>query len=210
MTRLAKPHGGEPLTVLETDLIPTTNRIPQQPQNPDGKHLSLEPTAGLEWSQAIELPKVAGSAHKPSEIRKAWVHRAPERKVLALYRAVRESDQGSADVPAPWWLRALARGELASRAAGFRVEDRIAQLLGPRTGWVFVPWVDEGESGYWEYMPSERGPSGHTIPTTLVNTDRHPGWIDIQPAYSGSAPAPVPVAGLAGLRSRLGEFEAMR
>jgi hypothetical protein len=59
-------------------------------------------------------------------------------------------------------------------------------------------------------MPSERGKSGHSIPTTVVNTDRHDGWIDVLPAHSGTTPEPIPVAGLAGLRSRLGEFEAVR
>jgi hypothetical protein len=59
-------------------------------------------------------------------------------------------------------------------------------------------------------MPSERGPSGHRIPTTVLNTDRHDGWIDLLPAHSGTTPTPIAVAGLAGLRSRLGEFEAVR
>ncbi len=59
-------------------------------------------------------------------------------------------------------------------------------------------------------MPSERGKSGHSIPTTVLNTDRHDGWIDVLPAHSARAPEPVAVAGLAGLRSRLGEFEAVR
>lgn len=123
---------------------------------------------------------------------------------LAASRSMEES------VPAPWWLRALAREDLASREAGFRVEDRIAQLLGPRPGWEFVPWAADGESGYWEFMPSERGRSGYAVPTTLLNTDRHPGWIDVLPAHSGATPAPIAVHGPAGLRSRLGEFEAIR
>lgn len=173
-------------------------------------HLRVQPTVGLEWSQALELPRSAATASKPAEIRRAWVHRAGEDQVIAMYREACGSLAGSATVPAPWWLRALARGELESRVAGFRVEDRIAQLLGPRTGWVFVPWSADGESGYWEYMPSERGPSGFSIPTTLLLTDRHNGWIDVLPAHSGRTPAPIAVRGLAGLRSRLGEFEAIR
>ncbi|QWF80570.1 hypothetical protein HUW46_03993 [Amycolatopsis sp. CA-230715] len=167
----------------------------------------LEPLAGLEWSQAIELPRIAASATKPAEIRRAWVHRAPEDHVMALFRAV---SGGSDPVPSPWWLRALAAGGLGSREDGFRVEDRIGQLLGRRPGWEYVPWAADGESGYWEFMPSERGAAGHAIPTTVLNTDRHAGWIDVLPAHSGTTPAPIAVAGLAGLRARLGEFEAVR
>ncbi|MGH3451150.1 MAG: hypothetical protein ACRDQW_10575 [Haloechinothrix sp.] len=163
---------------------------------------------GLEWSQALELPRSAVPASRPAEIRRAWVHRAPEDQVVAMFRTASRAMDASA--PAPWWLRALAHGELDSRVAGFRVEDRIAQLLGPRPGWEYVPWVADGESGYWEFMPSERGPAGYAIPTTLLNTDRHPGWIDILPAHSGATPDPIAVHGLAGLRSRLGEFEAIR
>jgi hypothetical protein len=162
---------------------------------------------GLEWSQAIELPRVADSATRPAEIRRAWVHRAPEDHVIALFRASSETNDA---LPAPWWLRAVATGRLNSRADGFRIEDRISQLLEPRPGWEYVPWAADGESGYWEFMPSERGPSGHRIPTTVLNTDRHDGWIDLLPAHSGTTPTPIAVAGLAGLRSRLGEFEAVR
>lgn len=172
------------------------------------EHLRLEPTVGLEWSQALDLPRAASTATKPSEMRQAWVHRAPEAQVVAMYTAASRSMEGS--VPAPWWLRALARGELESRQAGFRVEDRVAQLLGPRPGWEYVPWAADGESGYWEFMPSERGRSGFSIPTTLLYTERHPGWIDILPAHSRATPTPIAVSGVAGLRARLGEFEAIR
>jgi hypothetical protein len=167
----------------------------------------LEPMLEIEWSQAIELPRTTASATRPADLRRAWVHRAPEESVLALYQA---SAEMAGPVPAPWWLRAIADGKLESREQGFRVEDRIAQLLGRRPGWEFVPWAADGESGYWEFMPSERGKSGHRIPTTVMNTDRHPGWIDVLPAHSGPTPDPIAVAGLAGLRSRLGEFEAVR
>lgn len=176
--------------------------IPREVQAP-----TLEPLDLLRWSQAIELPRDAGSATKPSEIRRAWIHRAHELDVIALFRAV--SSAGD-PVPAPWWLRALAEGRLDSREAAFRVEDRMAQLLSRRPGWEFVPWAVDGESGYWEFMPSEQGRCGHRIPTTIVNTSRHDGWIDVLPAHSGSNPAPIAVSGLAGLRCRLGEFEAVR
>jgi hypothetical protein len=167
----------------------------------------LEPMLDLEWSRAIELPQAAMTAATPAELRRAWVHRAPEDRVLALFRA---SAGMAGQIPAPWWLRAMADGKIDSREQGFRVEDRIAQLLGRRPGWEFVPWAADGESGYWEFMPSERGKSGHAIPTTVMNTDRHPGWIDVLPAHTGRTPDPIPVAGLAGLRSRLGVFEAVR
>lgn len=167
----------------------------------------LEPMLDLEWSQAIELPRFALPATRPAELRQAWVHRAPEDAVLGLYRRASGSDD---TLPAPWWLRAVASGRLESRELGFRIEDRVAQLLGKRMGWEFVPWAADGESGYWEFMPSERGKSGHSIPTTVLNTDRHDGWIDVLPAHSARAPEPVAVAGLAGLRSRLGKFEAVR
>ncbi|WP_177216927.1 hypothetical protein [Amycolatopsis arida] len=162
---------------------------------------------GLEWSNAIELPRVVTSAGKPAELRRAWVHRAPEQQVLALYRAACAEGE---PVPSPWWLRAVAAGTLPSREDGFRIEDRIAQLLGRRPGWEFVPWAADGESGYWEFLPSEGGPRALRIPTTLLTTDRHTGWIDVLPAHSGPAPQPIAVAGLAGLRARLGEFEAVR
>jgi hypothetical protein len=173
----------------------------------EGDAPRLEPMLDLEWSRAIELPQAAMTAASPSELRRAWVHRAPQDSVLALFRA---SAGMAGQIPAPWWLRAMADGKLDSREQGFRVEDRIAQLLGPRPGWEFVPWAADGESGYWEFMPSERGKSGHAIPTTVMNTDRHPGWIDVLPAHTGRTPDPIPVAGLAGLRSRLGVFEAVR
>ncbi|MFE0020017.1 hypothetical protein [Amycolatopsis sp. NPDC059021] len=167
----------------------------------------LEPMLDLEWSQAIELPRTAASATGPGELRRAWVHRAPEDRVVTLFR---KAGGMHGPVPAPWWLRAVADGKLESRELGFRIEDRIAQLLGRRPGWEFVPWAADGESGYWEFMPSERGKSGHATPTTVLNTDRHPGWIDVLPAHSGTTPEPIAVAGLAGLRARLGEFEAVR
>ncbi|NIH86364.1 hypothetical protein [Amycolatopsis granulosa] len=168
---------------------------------------ALEPLDALEWSQAVELPRIAATATRPAEIRRAWIHRAPESEVLALFRAV--SARGEM-IPSPWWLRALADGRLDSRETGFRIEDRVAQLLSRRPGWEYVPWAADGESGYWEFMPSENGRSGHKIPTTILTTSRHDGWIDVLPAHAGSTPAPIAVAGVGGLRARLGEFESLR
>ncbi|MQA60933.1 MAG: hypothetical protein GEU86_05455 [Actinophytocola sp.] len=185
--------------------------IETEQRKPRRSHLRVEPTAGLQWSQALELPTTAATATRPAEIRRAYIHRAPEDHVLAMYREACGLDGvGARDIPAPWWLRALARGDIESRAAAFRVEDRIAQLLEPRSGWEFVPWAADGESGYWEFIPSERGPSGFTIPTTLLHTERHDGWIDVLPAHSGPTPAPVAIHGQRGLRERLGEIEAIR
>lgn len=173
-------------------------------------HLRVEATAALEWSQALELPSTAANATSPAGIRRAYLHRAPEAQVLALYQEVCGDPRGASGVPAPWWLRALARGALDSRVTAFRIEDRIAQLLEPRPGWEFVPWAADGESGYWEFVPSERGPSGFRVPTTLLLTDRHDGWIDVLPAHTGPTPEPLAVQGLAGLRSKLGKIEAIR
>jgi hypothetical protein len=83
-------------------------------------------------------------------------------------------------------------------------------LLDARPGWVFVPWSNEGESGYWEYMPSERRVTGPAMPTTLVLTDRHPGWLDIYPVHNtGKTPEPLAVRGLADLRANLARWESV-
>lgn len=177
---------------------------------PSDSPIRIEATAGLHWSQALELPATALNARRPSELRAAFVHRAPQEQVLALYRDACDGDPSNRQAPAPWWLRALTREELNSREDAFRIEDRVAQLLVPRPGWEYVPWAADGESGYWEFMPSERAQSGYTVPTTLLMTDRHGGWIDVLPAHSGATPEPVAVNGVGRLRARLGEIEAIR
>jgi hypothetical protein len=193
------------LTVVDTS--PPADIVPPEASHPSTKELRVEPTIGLEWSQAIE--QWGGErATSPADARAAWVHRAPEQHVLAFYLAAREQDP---DLPAPWWLRALAAGTIRSRAEGFAVEDRVAKLLGSRPGWVFVPWAAEGDSGFWEYMPSERALTVPGVPTTLMLTDRHVGWIDIVAVHAGdTAPQPITVAGLADLRSNLARFESLR
>lgn len=165
----------------------------------------VEAMLGLEWSQAIEMWG-AEDATTPAETRRAWLHRAPEAQVMTLYRSIRQADPRA---PAPWWLRALAAGTLTSRTEGFAVEDRVAKLLSARTGWVFVPWATEGSSGYWEYVPSERKLLEPGMPTTLILTDRHPGWIDLLRVHSGDNPDPMAVEGLADLRANLARFESM-
>jgi hypothetical protein len=173
---------------------------------PDANTFRVEPTIALEWAQAVEQP-TADSARTPADGRGGWLHQAPEREVLARYRAAGGLKSG---LPAPWWLRALAAGTLGSRAEGFAVEDRVARLLDARSGWVFVPWGFDGDTGYWEYMPSERTLTEPGVPTTLSLTDRHSGWIDVYPVHAGEAQrAPVAVAGLADLRANLARIESL-
>ena len=168
--------------------------------------LRVEPLLALEWSQAIE--QWGGeNATTPSETRRSWLHRAPEAQVLTLYRAISAADP---DAPAPWWLRALAAGNLSSRLEGYTVEDRVSKLLSARAGWVYVPWTADGDSGFWEYVPSERKLSEPGVPTTLMLTDRHGGWIDVIRVHAGdTSPAPTAVAGLADLRANLARVESL-
>lgn len=169
-----------------------------------GSSIRVEPLADLEWSRAVEPTGPIGAARRPSQTRRAWIHRAPETQVVALFNTA----QGVvADLSAPWWLRALASGRLNSRHGGFAVEDQVSDLLEARDGWLFMPWTGPGEDGYWEYVPSETTPTGSAIPTTLVYTDRHTGWLDVFPAHTGPTPTPVPLAGPADLRVRLDELE---
>ncbi|ONI72871.1 hypothetical protein ALI144C_43560 [Actinosynnema sp. ALI-1.44] len=175
------------------------------------RELRVEPMIELEWSQAIEphtaLASIAG-ATRPAETRRAWIHRAPEDQVLALYTSASKVDR---QLAAPWWLKALAAGELSSRAEGFLLEDRVGKLLDARPGWVFVPWYSDGDSGYWEYMPSERRVTGPAVPTTLVFTHRHDGWLDIHPVHLTTAQSPTPLAvkGMGDLRSNLARWETV-
>ncbi|HEV7652166.1 MAG TPA: hypothetical protein VGP26_28775 [Actinophytocola sp.] len=160
---------------------------------------------GLEWSQAIE--QWGGEdATVPAQARRSWLHRAPEQQVVALYQRIRAADPAA---PAPWWLRAIVAGTLTSRADGFAVEDRVAKLLAARTGWVYVPWNTDGDSGYWEFVPSERNLTEPGVPTTLMLTDRHSGWLDVYRAHSGPPPEPLAVRGLADLRANLAHLESL-
>jgi hypothetical protein len=191
--------------------IPTPDRsdepstAPVPPASTEDDVLHVEPLAGLEWSHAVELAGGTRPVTAPADIRRAWIHRAPESRVLTLYRAVLDTEP---DAPAPWWLRALHHGRLHSRDAGFAVEDEVADLLGGRPGWVYMPWAGSGEDGYWEYAPSETTPHGPAVPTTVLLTHRHPGWIDVLPAHRDGAVPPVAVAGVDDLRARLDELES--
>jgi hypothetical protein len=202
------------VTVVDTGPFPDAvanaaaveqRRSSHLPSSSDSGSLRVEPLAGLEWSQAIEMWG-AENATTPAETRRAWLHRAPEAQVMALYRTVRRTEPNA---PAPWWLRALAAGTLSSRAEGFAVEDRVGKLLSTRPGWVFVPWATEGSSGYWEYVPSERKLLEPGMPTTLILTDRHPGWIDVIRVHAGETPAPTAVQGPADLRANLARIESL-
>lgn len=187
------------MTVVDTG--PPADVVP-----PNAAELRVEPTIGLQWHQAVEQWG-AERATSPAQTRGAWLHRAPEQQVLTFYLSVREDDP---NLPAPWWLRALAAGSIRSRAEGFAVEDRVAKLLENRPGWVFVPWATDGDCGFWEYMPSERALTVPGVPTTLTLTDRHSGWLDVIPVHAGEAPQPIAVQGLADLRANLARLESLR
>lgn len=193
------------MTVVDTGPFPDAAQAAEQRRSSPTGSLRVEPLLGLEWSQAIE--QWGGEeASSPAGLRRAWLHRAPEQQVVALYQAIRKTNP---DAPAPWWLRALAAGNLETRADGFAVEDRVAKLLASRPGWVFVPWAADGDSGYWEYVPSERKLTEPGVPTTLLLTHRHPGWIDVVRVHSGPTPDLVAVQGLADLRANLARLESM-
>ena len=198
------------MTVVDTG--PTTDAAAAAEEQRRSSHspseaLRVEPLLGLEWSQATEQWGGEQDATTPAETRRSWLHRAPEQQVLALYRTIHEADPSA---PAPWWLRALAAGTLSSRLEGYTVEDRVSKLLTARTGWVYVPWGADGDSGFWEYVPSERKLSAPGVPTTLMLTDRHAGWIDVFRVHLSEAnPSPIAVAGLADLRANLARVESL-
>lgn len=162
----------------------------------------LEPVPRLEWSLAAEGHPLPLSGASPISLRRSWVHKAPEAQVLELFRKLNGSARR---LPAPWWLRALDRGELPSRQAAFDVEDAVHAAL-QRPGWVFVPWVGVGESGFWEYAPSDRG--AVQVPTAVVLTDEHPGWLNALPPHAEGPAQPVRVAGPDELVAQLAVIEA--
>jgi hypothetical protein len=195
------------MAVLDPDAPPdqrAEERSPAREVEPD-RPIRVEPLLDLEWSRAVEPTGPIGAARRPSQTRRAWIHRAPESQVVSLYDATRAAVR---EMPAPWWLRALADGRLQSRHGGFAVEDQVSDVLIARTGWFYMPWTGPGEDGYWEYLPSDRTTTGRLlVPTTLLYTDRHTGWLDVIPAHADGQPAPIPVAGPAELRTRLDELE---
>ncbi|WP_246536088.1 hypothetical protein [Saccharopolyspora endophytica] len=154
-----------------------------------GNDVQLEPVPRLEWSLATEAHPPATEAATPASLRRSWIHTASERQVLELFRKLNGAKRR---LPAPWWLRALDRGDLASRAEAFQIEDQVHAVLSARSGWVFVPWVGISEAGYWEYAPSDRG--SVKMPTAIVLTDEHEGWLNVVPAYRDEEPLPVPTS----------------
>lgn len=168
--------------------------------------IRVEPLLDLEWSRAVEPTGPIGAARRPSQTRRAWIHRAPEADVVALYRRVLAT---GAQVTAPWWLRALERGRLQSRMGGFAIEDQVSEMLDRRAGWAYMPWAGPGEDGYWEYVPSELDTELDAaalplVPTTVMFTDRHHGWLDVVLAHAGHPCAdPQPFTGPADLRGKL-------
>ncbi|RJQ83418.1 hypothetical protein D5S17_00660 [Pseudonocardiaceae bacterium YIM PH 21723] len=152
---------------------------------------------------AVEAPRRPDRAISPAEGRGAWLHTAPSSQVLTLYRKARAVDPS---LIGPWWLRALDRGLLSAREEAFEIEDEVHFALTSRPGWVYVPWVGDGETGYWEYEPGE-GDGWH--PTTISLTDRHTGWLDASPPHRGSAVLPVPLT-VSGLVPALPELEIWR
>ena len=163
----------------------------------------LEPLPRLEWSLATEASPSVRGATAPASLRRSWIHRSPEEQVLQLFRKLNRERR---ELPAPWWLKALDRGDISSRAAAFAIEDEVHALLSTRPGWVFVPWGGLGDAGYWEYSPSDRAPM--TMPTTVMMTDQHPGWIDVVAAHADAAPLPLPVNGVSGLSTALPQVES--
>lgn len=167
--------------------------------------VQLEPVPRLEWSLATESHPAPsdGTSLNPSVLRRGWVHTASEEQVLALYRKL----SGAAGaLPAPWWLRSLERGQISSRDAAFEFEDQVHAVLSARDGWVFVPWAVFGEIGYWEYAPSDREPM--KVPTTVMCTDEHLGWLHVVPAHREDEPLPIPLDQVNGLVAVLPRIES--
>ncbi|GAA2335086.1 hypothetical protein GCM10009854_08630 [Saccharopolyspora halophila] len=167
-----------------------------------GTDVAVEPVPRLEWSLATESHPSVSEGTTPGSLRRSWIHTAPERQVLGLFRKLHGARRG---LPAPWWLRALDRGEIESREAAFAFEDEVHAMLSNRPGWVFVPWCGAGESGYWEYAPSDRAPVSE--PTAVVLTDEHLGWLNVVPAHADDEPLPVPAHRVDGLLSILEQVE---
>jgi len=192
------PNSAIDLRALESDTVGSAST------GSSPRPVHIVPMLDLEWRRAVEPTGPVGAARRPAHARRAWIHRAPESQVLQLFNSVRTV---TSEPPAPWWLRALATGQLQSRLGGFAVEDQVAEILTSRHGWEYVPWTGPGEDGYWEYGPSETRAGMHMTPTTLTFTDRHPGWLDVIPAHTGAPPTSLPIAGIGELRDRLEELE---
>ena len=172
------------------------------------QRITLEPLLDLEWARSLELVGASQQAQCPADTRRAWIHQAPEFQVVGRYRVARQSRP---DLPAPWWLRALAMGGLPSREAAFSLEDTVDDFLTSRAGWVYVPWVNDGETGYWEFVPSETSSAdlSVSVPTTIAFTHRHRGWLDVLPAHRGQVPPRLSLRGIDDLIARVDAIEEL-
>lgn len=196
------------MTVSSSDFIAPIEPLPIQHESDRQQRVKIEPLLALEWAQAVELTGDLQRATSPADTRRAWIHQAPEFQVVGRYRVVR---QFGSELTAPWWLRVLAMGGLSSRAAAFALEDTVHEFLMSRPGWVFVPWVTDGETGYWEFVPSEVTSTNQSpsVPTTVAFTHRHQGWLDVLPAHRGLVPARIPVRGSEDLAARIDVIEQL-
>lgn len=195
--RRSKPGRADPIGRI-VRRAPLPERIPRQTHP-----LRVEPLAALEWSNATATPPdTFAHVRTPADARRAWVHDAPEREVLALYLASRAADP---ETDAPWWLAPLADGRLPDRATAFELEDGVTALLERRSGWVFTLC---GPHGCWEYLPSEQWA---VHPTALYCTSRHDHWLDVVPAHRDHTdpPAPVAVDGATGLCAAIERIETL-
>src|SRR5690606_39683555 len=86
------------MSPLEVSRLPPAETDSKEFSDP---RLHVEPTAALQWLQAVEVPSSAASATTPAGIRRAFLHRAPQTEVLALYRqACRAAGDAASSVPA--------------------------------------------------------------------------------------------------------------
>src|ERR1700749_4140705 len=128
------------MTVLDPDAPPNSRsgEARSAPAVDTERAIRGEPLIDLEWARAVEPTGPIGAARRPSQVRRAWIHRAPERQVVNLYNSARRV---VVEMSAPWWLRALAAGDLETRMGGFAVEDQVSDLLVSRPGWFYMPWT---------------------------------------------------------------------
>src|ERR1700742_2434669 len=97
------------MAVIDPDAPPNTwsDEVPAARVSEPERPIRVEPLIDLEWPRAVEPTGPIGSARRPSQVRRAWIHRAPETQVVGLYRSACSVVR---DMSAPWWLRALAEG----------------------------------------------------------------------------------------------------
>src|ERR1700742_1450621 len=92
-----------PPNARSADVAAPSRDIDRYDINAD-RSIRVEPLIDLEWSRAVEPTGPIGAARRPSQVRRAWIHRAPESQVVNLYNSARRV---VVEMSAPWWLRAL-------------------------------------------------------------------------------------------------------